>query len=300
MPEVLGADWSFAHIDPHLLIAAGYTHAFRYLAPLPNAKVITRDEYDADRAAGLTVHLNFEQTAAQAMGGYGQGQQDAWVVRGIRQAIGAPLSEQTIYSFDTDDRGYPGWQITVDAYLRGAESVSGHAEGIYGSIRVIEEMKRRNHDRATWQTQAWSGDVVSPVADFYQRTGHTHFVPGVANSSYDENVIIHVPIPGVPNMPGHFNPAPVIVSITEFEHPKLGHCAAGVTAAGAVYCAPDGAYLGGGNHGASAGKDFYDAGRRASIIRRPTKAERKDGFGYVIVANNVVPAGEKYTFFPKP
>ncbi len=297
MPEVLGADWSFAHIDPHVLIAAGYTNAFRYLAPLPNGKVITPQEYAADKAAGLTVHLNFEQTATNALGGWGQGQADGFIVLTERKSLGAAVGV-TIYSADFDDRAHPGVMDAIDTYLRGAESVSGHAEGVYGSIRVIEEMFRRNQQRQTWQTQAWSGDVVSPLADFYQRTGHTHFIPGVNNNEYDEDVIIHVPTPGGTQVLDSttFSPNPLIVSLTEFEHPTLGHCAAAVTAAGAVYCSPATAYLGGGNHGASAGAAFYDTGRRAAAIRRPTKAERADGFGYVIVDT----AGEKYDFFPKP
>jgi Domain of unknown function (DUF1906) len=302
MPEILGADWSFAHIDPKLLVAAGYKYAFRYLAPLPNGKVITRAEYEADQAAGLKVVLNFEQGATQMMSGFSQGHQDGLVVLGLKKAIGAPLTERTIYSFDADDRAWSGWQDRLDQYLRAAEGVSGHAEGVYGSIRVIEEMKRRNPARETWQTQAWSGDVVSPLADFYQRTGHTHFVPGVNNNEYDEDVVIHTAPGGkqVPTNPATFNPPPVIVSITEFEHATLGHCAAGVTANGAVYCSPANAYLGGGNHGASSGKNFEDAGRKAGVIRRPTKAENASGLGYVIVAYNLVPAGEHYIFVRHP
>ncbi len=297
MSEVLGADWSFSHIDPKLLVAAGYRYAFRYLAPLPNGKVITPQEFAADTAAGLKVILNFEQGATQMMGGFAQGHADALVVDTEKKSLGVQRSVKVVYSFDADDRSMPGWQDALDAYLRAAEQVSGHPEGIYGSIRVIEEMKRRNAGRETWQTQAWSGNVVSPVADFYQRTGHTHFVPGVNNDEYDEDVVIHVPTPGVPV--ATFNPAVISVSLTEFEHPTLGHCAAAVTVDGAVFCVPENAYLGGGNHGASAGANFADAGRKAAEIRRPTKAERADGFGYVIVARNIVPTGETYDFFPK-
>lgn len=97
-----------------------------------------------------------------------------------------------------------------------------------------------------------------------------------------------------PKVPPMFSPAPAVVAIVTFRHPTLGYVAAGVTHDGAVYCNPAGAYLGGGNHGASQGKDFYDTGRRASSIRRPKSTERSDGMGYVIVAES----GEKYGFYP--
>lgn len=294
MSEVLGADWSFAHIDAKLLVAAGYKYAFRYLAPQPNPKVITKPEYEYDKASGLTVVLNFEQSATQMLGGAAQGEHDALIVRSERIGIGAPLDEQTIYSFDADDRAWPGWQQKLEDYMRAAERVSGHAEGIYGSIRVIEYLKGNNPARATWQTEAWSGNVVSPLADFYQRIGHTVFVPGVNNNDYDEDVVIH----RVPRLGGQVQqsiyPNPVIVSLTEFEHPKLGHCAAAVTVDGAVFCDPPGAYLGGGNQGASAYKDFAATGRKAAVIRRPNPDEVAKGWhdGYVIVDT----AGETYYF----
>lgn len=91
-----------------------------------------------------------------------------------------------------------------------------------------------------------------------------------------------------------FSPPVAAVAITSFHHPTIGECSAAVTTEGAIYCNPPGAYLGGGNHGASQGKDFYDAGRRAASVRRPTVKERADRLGYVIVATS----GETYGFFP--
>jgi NlpC/P60 family len=52
-----------------------------------------------------------------------------------------------------------------------------------------------------------------------------------------------------------------VVSITQFEHPKLGKCAAMLTADGAVYCSPRNAYMGGVN-----GKPYFK-GRQAAAIR---------------------------------
>jgi hypothetical protein len=193
---VLGFDWSFANVDPKAFVAAGYKVALRYLGR------ITPQEYVADKAAGLTVILTFEEGAADAMGGAATGTAHAQRARAKRQAIGAPLNEQTIYAFDTDDRGCPGWADKLHAYMCAAEAVSGHAEGIYGSIRVVEEMKHRNPARAGWQAAAWSNGVISPLADFYQPIGHHHLVPGVDNNAYDEDVIIHmpglVPVPPAP------------------------------------------------------------------------------------------------------
>lgn len=85
------------------------------------------------------------------------------------------------------------------------------------------------------------------------------------------------PKPPEAKVSDQFSPPLKIVSWTEFKHPTLGTCFAGVDATGAVFCEPSAAYMGGAN-----GKPYFH-GRHAARITAVTG-------GYQITDS----AGEKY------
>ena len=71
-------------------------------------------------------------------------------------------------------------------YFDGGRSKANRPVGVYGSARVVEAVHAAGA-LYTWQTCAWSGGVVSPVAHVYQRLHPTvpTPIPGT-----DENALI--------------------------------------------------------------------------------------------------------------
>lgn len=256
--EIKAVDFSFARIPAALLVAAGVRHVFRYLAYLPNGKVITKPERDEDVAAGITVHYVWETTALRPLDGPAAGDQDGTEAARQLTALG-DTGHVAIPALDTDPNGLTTSQLaTVHGYL--AEFGHHCPVGIYGGGKIIDASASWPEVAERWQTAAWSGNYLSPHADYYQRIGHSWSLPGVAADAYDEDVVIHpglVPtVPEKPVLTPRYNiqlASPLVDALT---------CPTGgewiLTADGAVYALRGAPYLGGAN-----GKPYF-VGRSAA------------------------------------
>ncbi len=174
-------DYSFAHPTPQAIKDAGYRGVLRYLAPLPNAKVITTAERDALLAAGLSIGLVWESTASRAGEGQGAGEADAQAANGQADHLGAPDDATIYYAVDFDAE-----PSVVRPYFMGAHNHGGRPVGIYGSFRVCEAILQDGTAKMAWQTVAWSHGLVSDKAVLYQRAAPT--LGPVAGT--DENVCL--------------------------------------------------------------------------------------------------------------
>lgn len=155
-------DYSTARPNPADLAAAGYVGALRYLAPLPNKKVVDRPEIDALHAAGLSVGFVWE-TAEQraAKSGYDGGKQDAQTAIAMLEALGAP-PETAIYFVLEDPQRIPAsqWSAAL-AYAQGVLDVGGpYRHGGYGGQALLEEARARGLIQLLWQVGGWSTDRV--------------------------------------------------------------------------------------------------------------------------------------------
>lgn len=175
------ADYSFSRPDPRALKAAGYSGVLRYVCPdNPNThgKIITRAEYDALRAAGLTVTLNFEwSTTREINGGYQGGVDDARVAEAQANAIGYPSDEPIYFSCDTYST-----PAQVGAYHQGVKAVCRRPIGFYGGMGTGLSLMVAGLVSRLWVANAasWSGfsqwsDLrarVAPEAHLIQHLDH--------------------------------------------------------------------------------------------------------------------------------
>src|SRR3954464_7046524 len=125
------ADYSFARPDLRALKAAGAEGIARYLAPLPNPKVIDADEYRAALDAGLTVTLIWEWYNQRAVEGAEAGRVDG--TEAARQA--AQLGHDgPVYAVleDPNPVDVSLWPA-IDAYARAFALAYGGVIGGYGS-----------------------------------------------------------------------------------------------------------------------------------------------------------------------
>jgi Rv2525c-like, glycoside hydrolase-like domain len=165
-------DYAGARPSPSLIKSKGYLGVLRYVSHSA-WKNITPSEFNALIAEGLTVTLNWESSADRMMSGHEGGIADGNAANEQANMLGYPQTCAIYYSFDTDDRGQPGWQDKVAAYLQGAAKTSARPVGVYGSVRVVDEMFNRKACQYFWQCTAWSGKQVSKHAHLYQLVGHT-------------------------------------------------------------------------------------------------------------------------------
>lgn len=159
--------------------AAGSSVAIRYLSRSP-WKVIKRSEYEADKAAGISTYLVFEDMGRPDLLTYADGKAEAEY--GLKQALdilGMPALPPCFpLAYDSDPTGRAH---LTDAYYDGAAAVLGRAcTGPYGGDEVI----RRQADRGfqiLFPTYAWSAGRVDPRAQkrgVYQYA-NGHVVGGV-------------------------------------------------------------------------------------------------------------------------
>jgi hypothetical protein len=179
--------------------AAGYTGVIGYISRDPS-KDLTAAQMKRYRAAGLLVGLVFETTAARAKAGRAAGRADCAFAEAEAAKRGYPPGCVIFYAVDFDATARQ-----ILPYFRGIkETHARYGWGAYGSAKVIGAV-RPLAPAAAWQTVAWSGGVVSPHADIYQRAEHTRrAIKGVGRSAYDEDVLIRpCPLWGVEATTGH-------------------------------------------------------------------------------------------------
>jgi len=161
------ADYSFARPALADLKKAGIVGLFRYLAPLPNKKVIDTPERDAILAAGFDLVLNWEWYEGRCNQGGNAGKQDATEAVRQAKALGYPQGAGIYFSHDT---GTNDW-AAIEAYFTAAKAVvhaAGYTIGAYGSYYLIQFLHQRGLIDYGWQTKAWSGGQRDQWAVIYQ------------------------------------------------------------------------------------------------------------------------------------
>lgn len=186
----LGIDYSFARPSPEAIRAAGYTFVLRYVTG--EGKALTAAERDALWAAGLSIGLVFEVTGTDAPQGAAAGTADGAAARVALDALGYPADYPVFYATDFDE---PAGDFAANAaYLAAAAAASGRPAGPYGALALADYMITGGHCGYAWQSQAWSGTVVSQHANLYQRETPTLAIAGSKPGDWDEDVLL-LPFP---------------------------------------------------------------------------------------------------------
>lgn len=156
-----GADYSFARPSIELLVARGIRVVPRYVWPPKYAdgrtnKGISREEYDALRAAGIEVAFSYETDSTDPIMGFDTGVRHATHAGELVNRLGLP---ELPLHFNADrfisDSEIPG----VLRGLEGAISVVGEGRtALYGQYSVIKAAFDEGLIKYGWQTYAWSGD----------------------------------------------------------------------------------------------------------------------------------------------
>lgn len=162
-----GVDYSVSRPSLSALKAAGKTFVVRYLAKLPNAKVLTKAELAALHAAGFGVVFNWEQAAGDMGKGRTTGRAHATEALKQMNALGVGTAIPVYFSCDFDVTT-TAQLSAVKEYLRGCAEVLGVKRvGVYGQYAVINACLP-TYATWGWQTYAWSGGKVSSEAHLYQ------------------------------------------------------------------------------------------------------------------------------------
>lgn len=181
-------DYSEARPDPAAIKAAGFVSVMRYLADPNNSlqipKILTKEEAAALHAVGLGIGLVFETTANEATTGGAAGSRDVVLAEDQATALNYPGDCPIFYAVDADVA-----PATVAPYFQAIKAVAKYPVGVYGSLKVVEAMLSLGYADFGWQTEAWSGTVVSTKACLYQRVRPTVTVSGAPNG-WDENVVL--------------------------------------------------------------------------------------------------------------
>lgn len=169
MSQILDYAWARPPIDE--IKTKGYVGVMRYLAPLPNGKVIDLAEYKNLLSAGLLVGLNWESYSNRAREGAAAGTADA--KEALRQAN--LLGYAGVIYFSVDYDAPESDQPALNAYFMAVSGVIGlQRTGAYGGYWVVKRLFDSNHIRYGWQTTAWSGGKREQRCHLYQ-IGKTDF-----------------------------------------------------------------------------------------------------------------------------
>lgn len=148
-------------IAPAALKLAGAVGVSRYLAPLPNPKVIQKPEYDELTHAAIDVTLNWEFDSRDWMGGQGAGLNHAFSAVTQARALGYPRGDVIVGSADFD-MSRAQWLSAGSGYANGFSRGirnGGYRPGVYGPWDVLQWVKDSGYMDAFWQaglSTAWS------------------------------------------------------------------------------------------------------------------------------------------------
>ena len=162
-------DYSVGRPAPSAIVQAGYVGVMRYVAPLPMdaAKVVTAAEYQALRAAGLKVGLNWEWYANRAREGATAGLADALEAKKQADALG--YTGAIYFSVDYDAPATD--QPELNAYFQACAQVLGLARlGAYAGYWPLKRLFDAGLITYGWQTIAWSGSMRESRAHLLQDT----------------------------------------------------------------------------------------------------------------------------------
>jgi LysM repeat protein len=174
----IGVDYSFARPDPKALHAAGARFASRYLARVPNQKVIDRAERDRLWEAGLGILLNWEERASDwrtpANG-------DRHGARAAQQAfeLGYPMTMPILVSVDTDAE--PSEIPRAREYFeRFTAAAAGYPIGGYTAAPIANELVDRGLTSFVWgpAARSWNRGKKYKRLDMQQDLNPTSKFPG--------------------------------------------------------------------------------------------------------------------------
>jgi Domain of unknown function (DUF1906) len=158
MPQIV--DYSTARPDPASLAAAGFIGAARYLATLPNPKVIDGPELAGLFAAGLSIAFVWE------VGTDWTSWNGAEADRQL-DALGVDQNVPVYWAVDRDWSDYP----LVGRMLDGVNS--RRRRGIYGGSGLVQYQLDNGHAEYGWVAAAssWGHGQPAPGAALQQRVG---------------------------------------------------------------------------------------------------------------------------------
>lgn len=146
-------DYSFARPTAAQIKASGAIGVLRYLTHSTSAKRLTAAEAKDLRANGLQIGVVFEDTARRASAGRTAGRADAVFAAEQAKAIGIPASCPIFFAVD-----YDATPQDILPYFQGiADAKIGRPVGVYGSLKVVEDVLLHKLATYAWQTAAWSG-----------------------------------------------------------------------------------------------------------------------------------------------
>jgi hypothetical protein len=162
---VEGADYSYAHPDPHGYRAAGKLFALRYFSRTAG-KGLSVAERDSLWAADVVIGGLSESTANRALAGHAAGVADGLSARAIARGLDYPDSLPIFYAvdFNATDAQLAG---AVGDYLYGVASADPHA-GVYGGLHTVGYVLDRTIMAWAFQTGAWSAGVWDARAQIQQ------------------------------------------------------------------------------------------------------------------------------------
>lgn len=182
-------DFSFTRLGVPALKAAGAAGVIRYLAPLPNGKVISKAEYDGYVSTGIPVGLVWEQGTANFLGGAQRGRIDGHEARRQAGELGFPFFRPIYAAYD---QNIPRAQFDVARmYQMGFQQGAGVC-GCYAEGDLLDALLDSGYANYGWEVNAtsWLGSSYDhPRAAIIQRTSHHYGV--FASSAYDESTVQH-------------------------------------------------------------------------------------------------------------
>ena len=197
--------WTIAELK-----TAGIVAVFRYVAPLPNGKVITKAEYDGYLVAGIGIGLVWESSGTSFTGGYAAGMHEGHEARRQALALGHPDERPVFAAYDTGATQ----SSVIHEYQRGFnDGGSCGPQGVYGDVVIGEYLLGLGLARFFWETNArgWPGDAIDdPRACMVQR--YVEVVPGISGS-YDVDDVFAVDF-------GQ-NPRPVVKPTPPMQSPPI-------------------------------------------------------------------------------
>ncbi|WP_353949269.1 glycoside hydrolase domain-containing protein [Sporolactobacillus sp. Y61] len=140
----------------------------RYIGPAESWKTITRGEAEAIQRAGCRIFSIWEtRPTRRAYFTEEQGKKDAEKAARYAGQIGQPEASPIFFTVDYD--AAPDDFGVIRAYFQAIRSRSQkYRIGIYGSFRMIEDLRGKGLADFYYQTYAWSFGHESRHADIYQ------------------------------------------------------------------------------------------------------------------------------------
>ena len=162
---ITGIDYSFSKPNLAGIKKSGFQFICRYLS-YDSGKNISIEELKEALSLDLSVVLVWETYSKRALKGYLSGWYDGLQALSQSKALG--IIGRPIY-FAVDFDASPSQQVIIDRYLAGVSKAIGESSvGVYGSYWVVKRCAENKSAQWFWQTYAWSGGNIYPLAHIHQ------------------------------------------------------------------------------------------------------------------------------------